>query len=82
MLSLRSVCLSTEFVVAVITACVSGIVIVLAKAANPQQGAERYFMRHHKPVYLVLKLAHVVLFAAMLWNVRFIIGFVLQRLTA
>lgn len=74
MVSHAGFCMTVDIAVAIITACAAGLVITVAKAMNPRHGAEHYYMRTYKPMYLVLKFTHVVLFAALAWNVRFVIS--------
>jgi hypothetical protein len=65
--------MTRDIACAIITACTAGLIIAVAKMLNPRQGAEHYYLRKYKPMYLVLKFTHVVLFAALAWNVKFII---------
>lgn len=53
---------------------VSGTVALAYQKCNPDQSVEYFYLNKHKPLYCLLKLCTVVIFAAVAFNARFLIS--------
>ena len=62
-----------NFVMAVIIASVSSVVLLAYRSANPEQAAESYYLSEGSAMYRIMQICYVVIIASIGFNVRFIL---------
>ena len=62
-----------NFVMAVVIAAVSSVVLLAYRSANPEQGAENYYRSESHGTYRVMQVCYVVIIASIGFNIRFVL---------
>ena len=66
--------LKQQLLAAFVIASVAGTVWLACRVVNPNQDVEHYYQQKHKPLYYLIKLCYGVIFAAAIFNARFIVS--------
>lgn len=64
-----------DVMAALCVAALAGAVMMAFLHGNPSFGAEHYWRNTHAPTYWVLKMCRVVIFAAIVYNARYILAY-------
>ena len=62
-----------NFVMAIVIAAVSSVVLLAYRSANPEKGAESYYHDEHHGMYRIMQVCYVVIIASIGFNVRFVL---------
>lgn len=70
-----------QVILAVFIVLVSSVVLLAYKHANPDNGAEHYYMNGNRALYNVMQVCYVVIVASIGFNVRFVLFEAVSALT-